>query len=71
MARLTTAQLVALRELLDGNPPSTIHGRTRGSLTRFGYVNAAGLTPSGRKVIEDHLRRSGDGPEHLKAMFRF
>jgi hypothetical protein len=71
---LSPAQLVLLRELLDGRNLGG-RDRTRESLRRRGLAEGQGtefrLTAEGRKLIEDYVARTGDGPEHLKAMFRF
>ena len=75
---LSPAQLSALRTLEAGYP--YVNARTTKSLISKGYVRQVPhvdrrpkheLTPTGRTFIEDYVERTGDGPEDLKAMFRF
>lgn len=76
---LSPAQLSALRALADGE--TKVNSRTGQSLVKKGYARYAltlfsgakgfELTPTGRAFIEDYVERTGDGPEDLKAMFRF
>lgn len=73
---VTTAQLSALRTLLDGG--QKINLRTRRGLMRHGFAapheddhRLTVLTSTGRTFIQHHVKVTGDGPEDLKAMFRF
>ena len=70
MRNLTTPQRIALRQLA-GTVPGNVHGRTLASLKRRGYVDTQGaLTDLGRRA-HAYVMSSGNGPEGLKAMFRF
>jgi hypothetical protein len=76
------AQLSALRALdpedtYSGSKDRRINARTIKSLQRRGMVtpadNAQGatITDYGLRTIREYVNRTGNGPERLKAMFRF
>lgn len=70
---MTTAQIKAMRALHEkGVKPNA---GTAKSLARMGYMkptaDAWTLTPKGERWITGYVEKTGDGPEDLKAMFRF
>lgn len=79
--RITPAQVEALRDLLDNDPdPVAVNPRTARVLRNLYLVETGGysssatlysLTPAGRRAVTDYVERTGDGPEALKARFRF
>lgn len=70
---LSTAQIKALRWINDGTSKADeIDARTRQALVRKGYLSPAGnLTWAADVFLRKYIERTGDGPEDLKAMFRF
>lgn len=70
---LSPTQLSTLRAL--DEKPQPVRKNTAGALMRYGYIEPDGtlykLTIRGRSFIRDYVERTGDGPEDLKAMFRF
>lgn len=66
-------QLSALRAL--NEKPQPLRANTAKALERRGYIEQDGtnykLTMTGRAFIQDYIDRTGNGPEDLKAMFRF
>jgi hypothetical protein len=70
---LSTTQIKALRAI--NETPGAVDGinqRTYTSLARKGLLAANGnLTRYGKNWIESYVEKTGDGPEDLKAKFRF
>lgn len=66
-------QLSALRSLME--KPQPLRLNTARALERRGYIKSDGtnykLTVTGRAFTEDYVDRTGNGPEDLKALFRF
>lgn len=82
MSSLSEAQLSALRALDPDDEHSyskshRINGRTLTSLERRGLARrvdnqqGAVITDSGLRYIRRYVSATGNGPEGLKAMFRF
>jgi hypothetical protein len=70
---LSTVQIKALRAVRENSAAvDSLNYRTYSSLVRKGFIAANGnLTRYGREWIDSYVERTGDGPEDLKAMFRF
>jgi hypothetical protein len=80
MARtLTPHQLTAMRSLDPGDkhvPPGLYRGQTIRSLEKHRLVGRDEdgkpvLTETGKRLIRKYVEDSGNGPEGLKARFRF
>jgi len=67
---LTTTQRMAIRQINDQNELETINKRTMNSLVKRGLVTDGSLTPAGKRAHQ-RIMSTGNGPEGLKAMFRF
>lgn len=71
MNKLSTAQREAIRNVAEGKPANA---RSLASLRKrsmvFDSADGPALTPSGVNAY-NRIMASGDGPERLKAMFRF
>jgi hypothetical protein len=73
---LSDTQWAALRCLDnedDYGTPSDFGKRTWTSLRKRGLVekDSLSLTPHGERRVRYHVRTTGNGPETLKALFRF
>jgi|10_taG_2_1085330.scaffolds.fasta_scaffold06255_6 hypothetical protein len=73
---MSDTQWAALRSLDsddDYGKPSDFGKRTWNSLRKRGLVekDSLSLTPSGKRRVRHHVRTTGNGPETLKARFRF
>lgn len=71
---ITAKQLSALRALRErGEQP---HHKTGAKFVQWGFARQSKeggffMTPSGVRWIDNYVEQTGDGPEDLKAMFRF
>ena len=76
---MTTAQIIAIRGLDPEDeyaPAHPIAASTAKVLQRNGYIvrNEAGdweCTERGLRTARRHVQQTGNGPERMKAMFRF
>lgn len=79
---MTEAQLTALRILDPEDGPyleegERLHHKTVAYLVRYGLAEksdaapGATITDKGLRSIRAYVKRTGDGPERLKAMLRF
>jgi hypothetical protein len=72
---LSPNMLSAMRSLLDGS--QKINKRTANALINRQWAYPVGdlghiaLTVEGERYITNYVETTGDGPEDLKAMFRF
>lgn len=78
MSNLSTAQITVLRSLdtEDEYRPTyegALPARTVTSLRRRGLIkhDTLALTTTGLNWVRSYVRSSGNGPEYIKAMFRF
>lgn len=77
MKQLTTIQIQALRGLDpdDDAPGFKPRQGTVDALAKRGLVKQSGdtlvITETGTRFIREYVNRTGNGPEELKAMFRF
>lgn len=75
--QLSTIQIQALRGLdpEDDAPSFKPRQGTIDALAKRGLVKQSGqvveITTSGTRFIREYVNRTGNGPEELKAMFRF
>jgi hypothetical protein len=67
---LSTAQREAIRSIHDGTQMEHINKRTMASLVSRNLTDGTTLTIAGHRAYQQ-IMSSGNGPERLKAMFRF
>lgn len=73
MVKLSTVQIEVLRYVLThGVLPDSAGKATVRALQGRGLLDDSGVaTPLGKRWVKHHVARTGDGPERLKARFRF